>query len=127
MTVLERGDAIPHWHLTKHDGSSFSYGSIWQQLNLVLVSLPDTADANTYIAALHARDAEFRARRCECVITRDRIEGLHSPGVLVADKWGEIMHVAGGVSVSELPTPDDLLEWVDYVERRCPECEGEAR
>jgi hypothetical protein len=45
----------------------------------------------------------------------------------VADRWGEIAYVAAAPHVTELPTASELIEWLDYVERRCPECEGEAR
>jgi hypothetical protein len=44
--------------------------------------------------------------------------------VLFADRWGEVVHVE---ATAELPAATALLEWLDYVERRCPECEGEAR
>ena len=26
-----------------------------------------------------------------------------------------------------ITAPEELLEWVDYLDRRCPECEGEAK
>jgi len=38
-----------------------------------------------------------------------------------------VMHVAQAPDVAHLPVPDELVEWVDYVRHRCPECEGEAR
>jgi len=31
------------------------------------------------------------------------------------------------VTILWLPTPEDLLDWIRYVENRCPECEGEAK
>jgi hypothetical protein len=45
----------------------------------------------------------------------------------VADRWGEIVYIAGGVQVAELPSPHELADWVSYVQHRCPECEGEAK
>jgi hypothetical protein len=44
------------------------------------------------------------------------------PGLVVADRWGEIVHVA-----REVPRVADVLDWLDHLEQRCPECEGEAR
>jgi hypothetical protein len=43
--------------------------------------------------------------------------------VLVADRWGEIVCLERARSVAI----DDLLGWLEFVEQRCPECEGEAR
>jgi hypothetical protein len=50
------------------------------------------------------------------------VTGVPRPGALVADRWGEVVHVEDG-----WPTVSSLLEWLDYVAHRCPECEGEAR
>jgi hypothetical protein len=46
---------------------------------------------------------------------------------VVADRWGEIVHIAAPSGIAGLPDPGELLEWLDYVEHRCPECEGETR
>lgn len=124
---LQRGDAVPHWHLTTHDGRALSYVSIWQRRNLVLVTIPSLADANSYVAVLTARQPEFDSRHAECVITRDQLSGLPVPGALVADRWGEIVHVWTCSGVGDLPSADQLLDWLDYVEHRCPECEGESK
>jgi hypothetical protein len=109
------------------EGTVFSYDTIWQRKNLVLVSLPDSTANATYAAELLARAPEFHARHSALVVTYDRVSGLPAPGVLIADRWGEVVHVAAVSDTGTLPGADDLLEWVDYVERRCPECEGEAR
>jgi trans-aconitate methyltransferase len=124
---LQRGDAVPHWHLTTHDGRALSYVSIWQHRNLVLVTIAPAADANSYAAVLTARQAEFDSRHAECVITRDHLSGLPVPGALVADRWGEIVHVWTCSGVDDLPSADQLLDWLDYVVHRCPECEGESK
>ena len=60
------------------------------------------------------------------VITRDRVSGLPSPGVVVADRWGEIQYVADAAGVDDLPSPQELIEWLQYVQSQCPECQGEA-
>jgi hypothetical protein len=66
-------------------------------------------------------------REWVCVVTRDRVPGLQAPATLVADRWGEIVYVTDTSRVDELPASSDLLDWLDYVDRRCPECEGETR
>jgi hypothetical protein len=75
---------------------------------------------------LEGRREEFAAADAVCVITPDRVEGLEQGGVVIADRWGEIIHVMDG-STAPLPAAADLLEWARYVQRRCPECEGEAK
>ena len=123
--TVQRGDQVPHFEVRTLEGKLFTYTTIWQHRNLVLVTLPE-APCGAYASALAARAAEFEAHGCACVITRDRVPGVPAPGALVADRWGEIVHVAAS-RLSGLPTPAELLEWVDYVARRCPECEGEAK
>jgi hypothetical protein len=126
--MLQRGDAVPHFGVRTLGGDMFRYATIWQHKNLVLVTLPRTVvDDGTYVAGLLALGSEFREREGLCVVTRDHLTGLSAPGALVADRWGEIVHVATASDVADLPTPTELLHWLEYVEQRCPECEGEAR
>ena len=63
----------------------------------------------------------------EWIVTRDPVEGLPCPGIVVADRWGEIAHVVHSSQVEDLPPADELIEWVRYLQYRCPECEGEAK
>jgi hypothetical protein len=126
-SALQRGDTVPHWHLMTVDGRSVSYASVWQRLNLVLVALPARVEATSYVSALGACCTEFNTRHTECIVTGDEVPGLPGPGVLVADKWGEIVQVWVGSTVDDLPSPRELLDWIEFIERRCPECEGEAK
>jgi hypothetical protein len=79
------------------------------------------------VSQLAAQRSEFAGKGAECVVTRDGVPGIQSPAVVVADRWGEVVHVAATSQVGELTSPAELLQWVDYLGRRCPECEGEAR
>ena len=124
---LGHGDQVPQFEVRTLDGDVFRYSTVWQRKNLVLVTLPDQADDNGYPATLLARRAEFEHLDGVCVVTRDRLPGIATPGALVADRWGEIVYVAAPSLVSGLPAVSELIEWLDYLERRCPECEGEAR
>ena len=127
--MLQRGDSVPHFEVTTVGGELFSYSTIWQRKNLVLLCLPaaESESSGAYMSELLARKSEVRAKDAECVVTRDPVAGIASPGIIVADRWGEIAHVAQATHVDDLTSPEDLLDWLDYLEKRCPECEGEAK
>jgi hypothetical protein len=125
--TLQQGDQVPHFEVRTISGEVFSYAAIWQDRNLVLVTLPETAADSGYASELSARKSAFNNLKGVCVVTRDRVPGVPAPGALVADRWGEVVHVATAPDVDSLPSPPDLIDWLDYVERRCPECEGETK
>ncbi len=127
--MLQRGDLVPHFDVRNLENEPVSYSTIWQRRNLVLVTLAHVAcdSWTSYVSELGALIPALAAQNAECVITRDGVAGLSSPGVLVADRWGEIVYIAEMPDVAELPSPGELLEWVSYVQTQCPECEGEAR
>ena len=127
VSVLQRGDTVPHFEVKTVTGEVFSYATVWQRRNLLLVVVPGSSSDDSYAAALRTRDDDVRNRETNCVITREEVAGLPGPAVLIADRWGEIVHIATAPAANDLPTPEDLLEWLDYLSRRCPECEGEAR
>jgi hypothetical protein len=124
---LQRGEAVPHFEVRTIDGHMLGYSAVWQRRNLVFVTLPTAEPYGDYVSELTALASEFHNRETTCVMTQDGIPGLPAPGVLVADRWGEIVHVATGSTLADLPPPRDLLDWVEYLQHRCPECEGEAR
>ena len=125
---LTTGDSVPHVAVTLVNGTPWDYAAAWQRRNLLLVTLPAAQDAatNQYIADLDAATDEWRAMETICVVTHDLIPGLVAPGVLVADRWGEVQFVVHKSSVAELPDVATLLVWVRSVEHQCPECQGEA-
>ena len=126
--MLQRGDQVPHFEVRTSGGELIRYASIWQHKNLVLVALPGgtPAGARDTLGQATSED-DFQQRESVLVVTRDRVPGLQAPAALVADRWGEIMYVAETSRVDELPPSSDLLDWLDYVNRRCPECEGETK
>lgn len=127
--MLQKGDLVPHFEVTTVQGDAVSYATVWQRRNLVLIALPHTESEpdRSYVSRLLARLPDLGQEQADCIITRDTVAGLPAPAALVADRWGEIAHVAGGAGVGDLPDPDVLLEWVQHVQQRCPECEGEAK
>ena len=124
--MLRAGDAIPHFTVRTPGGEIVAYRDIWQQRNLVLIlmapqspALGGDADRIAIAANEHADSA--------WIVTADAIEGLPQPGVVVADRWGEIVHVSSTSVDAGLPDVDDLIEWLDFTRMRCPECEGETK
>lgn len=127
MQMLRRGDAVPHFTVTTVDGASFTYATVWQRSNLVLAVLPSRVDAAAVSAELRKRAAELARADTACVVTHEPVAGVPAPGVLVADRWGEVVHVAAAPPDGPGSAAADLLEWAEHVAHRCPECEGEAR
>jgi hypothetical protein len=55
------------------------------------------------------------------------VPGVQAPGALIADRWGEIIHITAVAESAQSPAAEDLLGWLEYVQNRCPECEGEVK
>lgn len=129
MQMLQRGELIPHFEVTTLGGERINYTTLWQRRNLVLVMLPaaDSGASRKYVSELSDRIPQFSAQNTACVMTREQVPGIPYPGALVADKWGEIIYVRAASDVADLPSAEDLSDWIKYVENRCPECEGEVR
>jgi hypothetical protein len=126
--MLERGDSVPHFEVKMIGGELFSYASIWQRKNLLLITLPgpDSESAAGYLADLTARLQEL-GDDVAGVVTRDSVPHVPPFGVLVADRWGEVVFAVERSDVSDLPPPRELVEWLNFVRNQCPECEGEAK
>jgi hypothetical protein len=124
---LQRGEQVPHFEVNTLAGDVFSYSTIWQRMNLVLVTLPGAGGEGDYPSTLAARGRDFDEHNAACVMTRDRVPGVPTPGAVVADRWGEIVQVFAATHAGDLPPASELLDWLEYVEQRCPECEGEAK
>ena len=127
--MLQRGDSVPHFEARTLEGVPFSYSTIWQHKNLLLVTIPAPVSASTsaYAAEVTARLRQFGDPDLECVITHDQVPGISTPAVVVADRWGEVVFAVETSDAADLPAPQELMEWVNYVMNQCPECEGEAR
>ena len=128
-TRLQRGDPVPHFAVKSAGNEAVSYSTIWQRRNLILVTLPQVAsDTSTrYVSELTALIPALETLNAECVITRNCVPGAFTPGALVADRWGEIVYISSIPDIAGAPSPEDLVDWVSYVQSRCPECEGETK
>jgi ABC-type Fe3+/spermidine/putrescine transport system ATPase subunit len=120
---------VPHFEIRNLQGQEVRYSAIWQRRNLVLVTLPasdEDGSFRAYVSELTQMAAQ-QVRGTELVITRDAVAGIPCPGVIIADRWGEIVQVATGSQVAQLPPAHEVVDWVTYVQHQCPECQGEAR
>ena len=85
-------------------GTRIDYHDVWQKENLVLVTLPeDDATAEAYAMSLVALEPEMASQDARVIVTATRIEGIPSPGVVVADRWGEVYYVQAANRAAELP------------------------
>lgn len=122
MQRIERGSQVPHFDVVTIDGLRVRYGDVWQQRNLVLVCV-EPSTSQFYVRMLQERAAEFTAAETALVISAQPIAGFPCPGVVVADRWGEVVHVFQRKDVCDAePTPDELLDWIGFVRMQCPEC-----
>jgi hypothetical protein len=124
--MLQRRDDTPHFRVTTLDGQAVDYSRIWQRRNLVLVTVPSelSESARKYVRQLST--TQFGADTA-CVVTSDHVEGLSAPGVLIADRWGEVIFAMSCSNIDELPSAMEILDWVEYMGKQCPECDGEAK
>ena len=127
--VLRVRDLMPMFTVTNGiDGSLVDYQELWQRKNLLLISLrQDDPTARAYVESLIAKESDLRAYDTAFIVTTDVVRGIPSPGIVVADRWGEIYYVLEASSASDLADPVTLIEWLRYVQSECPECQGETR
>jgi hypothetical protein len=122
---LHERDELPHFDVTTLDGRRVRYTQLWQRRNLLLV-LTDPQRRPEAIALsleLNAHSKKFDDAETTVVVTADTFPGLRAPCVLIADRWGEIMHIAAPSSDRQsFPTVDELLTWVHFAQIQCPEC-----
>jgi hypothetical protein len=120
-----RLDSVPHFDVTTVDGRRVRYADIWQRRNLllILVDAYDRDAAVLYALQLQARERDFDREETAIVVTADTVAGVTGPAIIVADRWGEIVHLDAAFGrTSQLPEVDELLSWVHFVEIQCPEC-----
>ena len=127
MTIRAH-DPMPMFTASSADGTLVHYDGIWQRKNLLLVSLPyDDPTAAAYATSLSVLEPELATYDAVLLVTTTRVEGVPSPGVVVADRWGEVYYVQKADRAADLPAPDELIDWVRFVRNECPECQGETR
>ena len=126
--MLNAHDPMPMFTASQVDDGVVDYGDLWQRKQLVLVSLTEhDATRGPYVESLLAHAPALGQADTALVVTGDSIEGIPRPGVVVADRWGEVRFVASGRRAADLPDAAALAEWVSSVGMECPECQGETR
>src|SRR5215471_11525233 len=115
---------VPHFEITDIDGERVRYADLWQHRNLVYVNLDplSLSDTRQYVRDLVARAPEFANADTALVISTERVDGLPSPGVAIADRWGEVIAARELNAKASPPAVDELLEWITFVQEQCPEC-----
>jgi hypothetical protein len=62
------------------------------------------------------------------LVTRTNGEAEHcgvrkgEDAVIIADRWGQIYHIARGQGADALPDPSQIEEWFRFIDTQCPEC-----
>jgi hypothetical protein len=123
--MLQRGMQVPFFDVMTTDGRRVEYRSLWQSRNLLLVTVPPHGGSEC-TAGLRARMTELMAHDTEVVMTEADVAGLPPPGVLIADRWGDIYFVGRFAAGEPCFDTDAIIEWLRHVQMQCPECQGEA-
>lgn len=124
-TTLRPGELIPHFEGLTSDGRRLEYEQLWQRRNLVLFVLPPNSHdvARRYLGALEGRLAELRPDDTTLVLSDLGLARLPLGTLVIADRWGEIAHLQELASdVAAWPSIDDVLDWVEFIRMKCPEC-----
>lgn len=122
---LRRGDLLPHFSGFSPEGSRLDYERLWQRRNVLLLVLASPAGATTweYVTSLDAQVRQLVPDDTSVVVAEGPLAGLPVNTVVVADRWGEVVHCEPlPADPSNWPPASELVEWAEFVRRRCPEC-----
>ncbi len=117
--MFEPRDKVAHFLVRARDGATVDYRTIWQNAQLLLVCLDDSPASERFMAIadeLAGRGDELAAIESRLVVTADLVPGAPRPGVLIADRWGEIYTT---LDASADTSADDLIDWLRVVQRKC--------
>src|SRR5688572_6083934 len=88
------------------EGALVDYHDVWQKMNLVLVTLADDdPTAEAYAMSLSVLGPVIASQEVGFIVTSSHIEEVASPGVVVADRCGQVYYVSYSNRASELPGP----------------------
>ena len=127
-TVMHPGELIAHFDGLTVDGRQLHYSQLWQHRNLVLFVLPPSLhdSARLYLRAVAARLSKLQPDDTTLVLSDRALERLPLGTLVIADRWGEIAHLQELVSnIAAWPSVDEVLEWVEFIRMKCPECPPE--
>jgi hypothetical protein len=120
---LQAGDCLPAFTSETLDGREVPDTQLWQRRNVVLLVAPREviATQSSYVASLDRRISELKPSDTSLVISHQPIAGVAMRSLVIADRWGEIVHLAH-VPSGNWPSIDDVIEWVEFIRAQCPEC-----
>jgi peroxiredoxin len=90
-----------------------------QEEAAVIAIGPDDPAENRQLATRPALPFPFLSDPAGCVIAQ---QGLATPSLIIADRWGEIWAAWLGGTNHQLPSEQDILQWLSFIEAQCPEC-----
>jgi hypothetical protein len=122
---VNRGEQLPLFRVIDVDGREHAYADLWQRTAILLLLVRDD-DPHRYHQQVAARRSEIQSYDAAVIVARGPIAGISEPAALIADRWGEVQFSTSSTD-GTMPTLDELIDWLKYVQQRCPECEGEAR
>jgi hypothetical protein len=128
--MLQAGEMLPMFVVANRlDGKRVDYRDIWQRNHIVLISAPDDdRTVDDYVGSIRTGETTaLQEPDTAVVLTSEPIAGVPTPGLVIADRWGEVRYVAAASRAAALPPPEAVAEWLHSLRTECPECEGETR
>ncbi len=90
-----------------------------QEETALLAIGPDQASENLQLTDQQGYRFPFLSDPTGQIITQ---QGLATPSLIIADRWGEIWAAWAGGTNHQLPSSQDILQWLVFIESQCPEC-----
>ena len=90
-----------------------------QQETVVLAIGPDQLAESQQLAAQLDHPFPLLSDPAEGIIAQ---QGLDTPSLVIADRWGEIWKAWIGDADHQLPSAQDMLQWLVFIESQCEEC-----
>jgi hypothetical protein len=145
---IRTGDRIPDVNLPSAGGGTVPVRA-GNRLASVLVTVHEgCADCDAYVERLASRSAEIREWDGRVLVASTRLQPgadpsavlrraadpdgilagarVPTPGVLVADQWGELFAVEAAGADHRFIDAGEVVDWLRYLAIQCPECQGEA-
>ncbi len=90
-----------------------------QQETVALAIGPDQLAENQQLAAQLGHPFPLLSDPAGSIIAQ---QGLDTPALVIADRWGEIWKAWVGGTDHQLPSAKDILQWLVFIESQCEEC-----
>jgi hypothetical protein len=136
-----KGDRIPDFEAHDAGGKLLSTSQFRGRVNLVLVFVSEL-EKSPLVEEMAARYGEFKAESAELIIVARAINtqidlpylvrdahgaicdrfAAGSDAVFITDRFGEIFAIYRKPQVPSLPSVDAVLQWLEFINRQCPEC-----